>query len=724
MFFNRNSSLPPTDPYTPLPKEPRQRSASAHPREAARLRSVSLVPGTAAHTNETSKRHTYHALQSTPFTEANRVVSLPAAQHESFSRGRSLHPMPSRASQKKRPIPLSLDKPPLGHPRRLINSDPRTVLRTLNTLLDPKCQRIPDYLDVDHLMALHDRDMMEQEQRDAIKMKARVDRAQERGLCSGLTVFGSSLREATMYASNGTVLGGYEHDLPIVVFRCVQELCRHDFHNQREPKPDRDRLLALISAFDSEPHFGLTMPLDCPSELREIYALLTTYLFALPEPILSSDMFEAIWAWCVLPSLRSTDFLEEENRFRCHVATDVGIPIAHLLLRLLPLPNFSLIVYMMGFFQRLPHLITEDVGRAVFAGRCAKPSSSTDGRAERAETMMRWFLDRWDGIFKELFPPFEEARSNNPWSPRESPGDFFGSSPSESRPRAITEAAPRTRRIQSPVNKRAPLMRLPSDGLFEKAVGAESDASSVSSSPALGERLLDVTLEFAQEALDKKRENRYAICPRRGEVLYDNASVSDDSGYQSPEDHDNALPSPHPPEDRELSHVQALRRISLLERELERSDVAVADAISETFKAREQVKELEAKLRGRDKDAGKHPPVLELKLDERAMDDWHAVLQSDTEALKRQLAEAQKEREAALQVVEDIKRLMAAHGFQLSTDHKPIAGDQVLQRGMLVDCFGTVYETFLFPADMPYSMRSLPPSSLNTPTYDNIASFK
>ncbi|KAJ7696477.1 hypothetical protein B0H17DRAFT_1197987 [Mycena rosella] len=62
-------------------------------------------------------------------------------------------------------------------------------------------------------------------------------------------------------------------------------------------------------------------------------------------------------------------------------------------------------------------------------------------------------------------------------------------------------------------------------------------------------------------------------------------------------------------------------------------------------------------------------------------------------------------------------------GFQLSTAHKPIAADQVLQRGMLVDCFGTLYETFLFPAGTPFSMRSLPPSSLNTPTYDDIAAF-
>ncbi|KAJ6581777.1 hypothetical protein B0H19DRAFT_516892 [Mycena capillaripes] len=489
MFFNRDSSFPPTDPYTPLPKAPRTRATSNHQRDAARLRSasISFVPEhpAAAYMAKTSKRHTYDALQS-PFPAGmnNRVVSLPAT-HETYARGHALHSTPSRASRNQTPIPLG-DKPPLGHPRQLKNLDPKTILRALNTLLDHKSQHIPEYLDVDYLVALHERDLMEREQREAIKLKARTDRAHDSVVCSGLTVFGSSLREATLYASLPTILGGYAHDLPIVVFRSVQELCRHGFTTSlRQPKPDRDRLLALISAFDSEPQFGATTPLNCPYELREVYALLTTYLFALPEPILSSEMFEAIWAWCVLPSLRSTDFLEAGSQARRHVPTDAGIDIAQLLLRLLPLPNFSLLVYMMGFFQRLPHMVNEDVGRAVFAGSCAKPKLSDDGRAERASTMLRWFLDRWDGIFNELFPPLEPreggtaAASPSLWSP-------VGSAPVVPT-RADTESTPRIGEGGAG-SFRAPFMRLPSDGLFEKAIGAESDASSISSSCAQATR--------------------------------------------------------------------------------------------------------------------------------------------------------------------------------------------------------------------------------------------
>ncbi|KAF8216724.1 hypothetical protein K438DRAFT_1797714 [Mycena galopus ATCC 62051] len=677
MFFTRNS--PPTDPYTPLPKAPRGRATSNIQRDATRLRSasVSLVPEQAALTARASKRHTYHTLHSLPGTATawNRVVSLPSPD-ETHATDRA-----PRSTASRNQIPLGDN--PLHQPRRLQNSNPRTLLRTLNALLDPKSQRIPEFLDVDHLMALHERDLMERDQRDAIKLKARSDRVRDSVVCSGLTVFGSSLREATMFASNSTVLGGYEHDLPIVVFRCVQELCRHGFHPPKQPKPDRERLLSLIGTFDSEPLFGATTPLNCPSELREVCALLTTYLFALPEPVLSSEMFEAIWAWCVLPSLRSTDFLDdgaEDDTLRVnrHAPADATVHIAQLLLRLLPLPNFSLIVYMMGFFQRLPHMVSEDVGRAVFAGSChAKSSKASDGRAERAATMLRWFLERWEAIFDELFAPQRNGTVDSllsPIDPQVAP-----------RTQADAESTPRIGPVDGGgESSRAPFMRLPSDGLFERAIGTESDASSISSSVALGERLLDVTLEFAEDAQrDERRWNSHAVLPppqsREGGIP-DNAS--DDSGYASPdpeEEGEHAVPpSPQPPErdvaetEGEMSHIQALRRISLLERELERSDVAVAEAISETFRARERVKELEGRLRGYEKGKGREkpnpearadcPPTLELRLDSRVADDWHAVLQADTETLKRQLGEAQRERDAALQLVDEIKRLMGSRG--------------------------------------------------------------
>ncbi|KAJ7625485.1 hypothetical protein FB45DRAFT_67006 [Roridomyces roridus] len=650
MFF-RGPPQPPVDPYTALP---RSRLAEARPRAT----SVSYPRRPAVHPDEeisTAKRHTLQAIPAE--TNAwNRVVSTPpSAPHQTASRPRSTSLFLSRNPA---PFSANVGPPPPGHPRRLNNSDPRALLRTLDTLLDPQSQRIPEHLDVDHLMALHERDAMEREQREAIKVQARMDRAQGSVSYNGRTVFGSSLREATMYASCATVLGGYEHDLPIVVFRCVQELCRHGHHTPiRQRPPDRDRLLALISAFDSEPQFGLKTHFDSPTELAEIYGLLTTYLLALPDPILDSEMFEALWAWCILPSLRRTDFLDDTPA-RCHVGPDAGVRIAHLLLRLLPLPNFSLLVYMMGFFQRLPHLVTEDVGRAVIAGRCAVESNVAEGRATRAATMLRWLLDRWDAIFKELFlfSDLEQRSTQAPLHPHCPPV----STPLD--PQSI----PKARYGAGAAVGSSILVRRPSDGLFETAVDSESDASSTSSSPALGARLQDVTLEIAQEEitqdarLSSKRFHRYESYHGPPEGHGKAPSVdSIDSGYHSPEE---PLPSPHPTEEEErgaMTYAQALHRIHLLERELERSEVAVADAISETFRAREEVKELEGRLRDKSSSTtGTNPPVLELNLDKRVVEDWQAVVQADAETLKRQLEEAKRERDAALRLVDEIKQLM------------------------------------------------------------------
>ncbi|KAF7308983.1 Rho-GAP domain-containing protein [Mycena kentingensis (nom. inval.)] len=781
-------------------------SAPPHP-AAPRLRSASAsaTPDGHTQTDKKTKRHTYHELgvqqpgQHAHPNPWNRVASLPQFRQ------------PARAAP---PVPAQ------PRPRRLENLDPRPLLRTLNALLDPATQRIPDYLDLDHLVALYERDAMEREHRDAMKVRARLDRARNRTSNTNLNVFGASLRETTMYASAVTILGGFEHDLPIVVFRCVKELCRHGFPST-DQKPDRDRLLALISTFDEEPQFGSKAIFNAPYELLEIYGLLTTYLFALPEPILSAEMFEAIWTWCCVPSLR-------EGSIRRHEATDVGIQIVLILLRLLPIPNFSLVVYLMGFFQRLPHLASEDIARAVFAGQISKTSAASDGRAERVPALVNWLVDRWDVVLQSLF---------------ESPQPLSGCRP-----------------LRFPTKKVT--MDLDFNARREDAAEDDDDASSVSSSCALGERLQDLTRELAQDAQrEAKLRNRRAVLHRAPETAPSSDEENRDSGYESPEEiPEAASPSPPPQEDPDqeaLSHSQALRRISLLERELERSDHAVEEAISKTFQAQNQVKELEAKLRMYEG----HPPRVELSLencDKRAVDDWHAVLHSDTDALKRyaaadedawvpvgafgrfptgeEVSELEKRRRGLynLSLALKLSRPMycfsflgvlvvavaggtipknstrgvcpttpsaefckgtqfvsnqflcgdqrlgpavlpsgghwgallagyarfgagattsitpgvdaavsgcpapatflkrwfnesewqyhrpAADGFQLSTAHKPIGGEQVLPRGALVDRFYALYdqEDTLWPAGTPFRMRALPPSSLNNPVVD------
>ena len=135
------------------------------------------------------------------------------------------------------------------------------------------------------------------------------------------------------------VLGGREHDLPIIVVSCIEELYRTGKQqvcsscnasltvpsgiyqcNLFRTLPNRSRLLELINIFDSEQQppgsiirsrqslppkispksgFGANTSLHLEST-PDICALLSTYLSALPEPILLPALFRPIWDWCGL----------------------------------------------------------------------------------------------------------------------------------------------------------------------------------------------------------------------------------------------------------------------------------------------------------------------------------------------------------------------------------------------------------------------------------------
>jgi hypothetical protein len=55
-------------------------------------------------------------------------------------------------------------------------------------------------------------------------------------------------------------------------------------------------------------------------------------------------------------------------------------------------------------------------------------------------------------------------------------------------------------------------------------------------------------------------------------------------------------------------------------------------------------------------------------------------------------------------------------GFQLSPRHKPIADDQVLERGMLVDAFGGYTTPATSRLRGPFALRAVPPLDLNDMT--------
>ncbi|KAJ3846420.1 hypothetical protein EV368DRAFT_89067 [Lentinula lateritia] len=159
----------------------------------------------------------------------------------------------------------------------------------------------------------------------------------------------------TLYPSTKAVLGVFEHNLPIVVFPCIEELYRSGISTLSNPTPTSPStnkfVRRTLSSFPPDaaeyiqPHkFGLNASLkDKGSD--DIYALLTLFLSRLPEPVLApTDVLpglrNAFWVWCVkLQSVVGG----------LAAKTTTWIRIAQMLLGLLPTANLSLFVYLMAF---------------------------------------------------------------------------------------------------------------------------------------------------------------------------------------------------------------------------------------------------------------------------------------------------------------------------------------------------------------------------------------
>ena len=273
-------------------------------------------------------------------------------------------------------------------------------------------------------------------------------------------------------ASATAILGGYRHDLPLVVFLCVEELYRTGEHGVTfnplvassltfptkgiyksglfRDLPNRQRHHELITLFDTPPAFGEGMSLRAEST-PDICALLLTYLKELPEPVLTPYLFNAFWNWCVRPSVKREDermrkeqdeeedlrarffqtgqrpprpshrVLFEKARLRAAQDNDAEsgqVAVARDLLRLLPTHSFSLIVYLCAFFTQVPlcpenGITFEDIGR-IFG------PPVFGGPVPAARRMMVWFLKRWNRVSDGLLdvePDGNAATSAPPFPP-------------------------------------------------------------------------------------------------------------------------------------------------------------------------------------------------------------------------------------------------------------------------------------------------------------------
>lgn len=233
--------------------------------------------------------------------------------------------------------------------------------------------------------------------------------------------------------------------------------------------PNRPRLLELVSIFDSEVQppgsiirsrrspstplspakgFGAATSLHLEST-PDICALLTSYLSALPEPILPPYLFEPIWVMCGIEDVLELDISEPRPapalgsfvptrlstvplaRSYTPLSEATSILAAQLLLHLLPSPHFSLLVYLLAFFSQVA-LVREENGvgvedlsrmfgaRMFGHGRGDLPtkldSRSTKARGKengKGEAMMVWFLRRWGPLSETLFDVVEDENTRS-----------------------------------------------------------------------------------------------------------------------------------------------------------------------------------------------------------------------------------------------------------------------------------------------------------------------
>ncbi|KAL7277471.1 hypothetical protein ACG7TL_008392 [Trametes sanguinea] len=436
-------------------------------------------------------RHVRHAVPPAPLDLEDPVFSVPSALAWSLRpRATSVRvPQRHQGSASHHPSRPRSTSQPASIPA-FAPSSPCAVLRSLRDVLDLEGVQMEDCLDV---------------QRVCERWQAGGER--DRGLARGEAVrhlnhhktFGSSVAVAVRCASMSTVLGGYQHDVPWVVYACVEELNRTGIYQPGlfRAVPNRPRLARLIEAFDlplpthpssfDEDDLCPKMTTPTPSTTRaslrkesmpDICALLKTYLDLLPEPILDANLAAALHRLCVQPCLARENEMDDggsdsdggyfasHNRARSappsssHMSLDVPmtpsehrhaqlsleapqILLAQHILRLAPPASLALLAYLLGFFTQLPlcpdnGMDFTDVARMF--GRVLVGGPTAD--LSMARECVGWLLERWGRVSDGLFDVAPETAEESHSEPVSATKEAF-TSPVFSPPLSSADTTPR-----------------------------------------------------------------------------------------------------------------------------------------------------------------------------------------------------------------------------------------------------------------------------------------
>jgi hypothetical protein len=209
--------------------------------------------------------------------------------------------------------------------------------------------------------------------------------------------------------------------------------------------PNRRRCDELVDCFNYGPFFGEGFNLKGEST-PDVCCLLSTFLMALPEPLIDPALFEPFFRWCVKPSCKREEEkrdIEAQHEDEARIAAlrrgeqvkrkDLSpkaspirwtkkegrlneelekpqIAIAVILFKLQPSAHFALLVYLLGFFTELP--ICPDNGMTLEETTKKFAEKMMGGPKVNSRKVMMWLLTRWprisDGLFSESRAAYEE----------------------------------------------------------------------------------------------------------------------------------------------------------------------------------------------------------------------------------------------------------------------------------------------------------------------------
>ncbi|KAG2037969.1 hypothetical protein BDR03DRAFT_956006 [Suillus americanus] len=437
-------------------------------------------------------------------------------------------------------------------------------------------------------------------------------------------VIGAPLRDVLIHASSTITIGEHQHDVPTLVVACVEELTRTGIYQQGlfRTLPSIDRHIQLIDIYSSSADYGAKFSMHGQT-MPDICAVLSTFISALPHPLLDPKLYGGFWHWCVKPSVKreevrrsQQDAEEEEKRARgelpllppiparqdqrqaqddLHLGHDGDIErhqimVAQIILRFLPIGQLSLLIYLCGFFTHLPlcpenGIQFEDIarifGHKIF-GSTARVSS---------QKMMVWLLSRWHSISEDLLT--DACGMSRPSTPVPNQEGLPNNEDKGGSPLVKT---PSSRRSRSSDSDRSSYSS--SHDQAESSTTRHRKKRSIESTPESGEEALPRSRRPPRRNRPGRQNSAFASHRRKasGQELLDVFSKAFANARVSPSSSDSTLPERILGDQPESILLDTRVRLARLQSDLQRNNLVVVDAIKESFKASDEARLLSEKI--------------------------------------------------------------------------------------------------------------------------------